>query len=92
MARTCRFAPSDRWAIVLTAELHFTQDTYAPGDTVHLVVTLTNTGSATLRGIGAECNHVGDADELNNIGPGWGELAYTSPGVTLLAHQTAPST
>jgi hypothetical protein len=73
---------------VLTAELHFTQHTYAPGDTVHLVVTLTNTGSATLRGIGAECNHVGDADELNNAGPGWGELAYTSSGVTLLAHQT----
>ncbi len=73
---------------VLTAAMHFTKDTYAPGATVHVVVTLTNTGSVPLRGIGAECDHVGDPDELRNVGPGWGALAFDSPGVTLAAHQT----
>jgi hypothetical protein len=74
---------------VLKAEMHFTADSYAPGDTVHLVISLTNTGSATLRGIGAECDHVGDPDELNNVGPGWGALAVSGPGVTLPAHRTS---
>ena len=73
---------------VLTADLHFTQHIYIPGETVHIVVTLTNTGSATLDGIGAECNHDGDPAELNNVGPGWGVLAVKSAGVTLAPHQT----
>jgi LPXTG-motif cell wall-anchored protein len=73
---------------VLTAKMHFTKNTYAPGETVHVVVTLTNTGSTTLLGIGAECDHAGNPDELNNLGSGWGALAQSGPGVTLLAHQT----
>lgn len=57
---------------VLTASLHFTRRTYAPGDVVHLVVTVANTGNRLLRGIGAECDHAGNADELLNNKPGWG--------------------
>lgn len=72
---------------VLTAAMHFTQDTYAPGDTAHIVVTLTNTGSAPLRGIAPACDRVGDPDEIT-AGPSWGVLDPFGPGVTLLAHQT----
>jgi hypothetical protein len=71
---------------VLTASLHFTLHTYAPGDVVHLVVTVANTGSSLLRGIGAECDHVGDADELANNSPGWDALELGADGLTLPAH------
>jgi len=73
---------------VLKASMHFTQDTYKVGDTAHIVATLTNTGSSLLRGINAECNHVGDPDELSNGGPGWGPLRASGPGVTLSPHQS----
>lgn len=73
---------------VLKAALHFTRHTYAPGDTAHIVVTLTNTGSSTLRGIGAECAHAGNPEELRNTSAGWGALALDAPGVTILPHTT----
>ena len=72
----------------LKAEMHFAQDRYGPHDRVHVVVTLTNAGSKVLRGIGAECDHVGDPYELFNRGPGWGKLAFDGPGVSLAAHAT----
>lgn len=71
----------------LTAALHFTQHTYTPGDTAHIVVTLTNTGSTPLRQIGAECDRVGDPWDLANNTPGWGALINTGTGVTILPHQ-----
>lgn len=73
---------------VLKAEMRFTENKYAPGDRVHVVATLTNTGSKVLRGIGAECNHIGDDDELFNRGHGWGKLAFDGPGVALQPHKT----
>lgn len=74
---------------VLTAKLQFTKDSYQPGDTVHIVATLANTGSVPLFGIDAECDHAGGPDELINSGPGWGALEFGgNPGVRLAAHQT----
>jgi hypothetical protein len=53
-----------------------------------VLITLTNTGSKVLRGIGAECDHVGDPNELGNTGPGWGKLAVEGSGVGLRPRTT----
>ncbi len=72
----------------LTATVHFTKKSYRAGATAHVVVRLRNAGAVRLRGIGAECNHAGDADSLNNTGRGWGALAVHGAGITLPAHST----
>jgi hypothetical protein len=73
---------------VLKAKIRFTNRTYRSGDRAHVVVTLTNTGSKVLRGIGAECDHVGGPGELGNRGSGWAKLAVEGPGVAIEAHKT----
>jgi hypothetical protein len=72
----------------LTAKLHFGQEVYKVGDTAHIYVTLANSSSTPLRGIGAECDHAGNPNELSGTGPGWGNLAFGKPGVVIDAHQT----
>lgn len=71
----------------LTASMKFAQDSYKVGDTVHLAVTLANSGKTPLVGIVASCNRVGNPEILNGSGPGWGDLVWTR-GVTIGAGET----
>jgi len=71
----------------LTASMKFTQDSYKVGDTVHLTVTLANSGKTPLVGIVASCNRVGNSNILQGTGPGWGDLVW-SRGVTIGAGET----
>jgi LPXTG-motif cell wall-anchored protein len=66
----------------LHATLKFTKNSYAPGELAHLEVTLSNSGPIPLRGIIAGCNRVGNSNGLNT-GPGWGDLAFGTDGVTI---------
>ncbi|TCO64431.1 SdrD B-like domain-containing protein [Actinocrispum wychmicini] len=70
----------------LAVQLRFTQDTYKVGDIAHVTVTLANSGSGPVTGIVANCNRVGNGDELTGKGPGWGDLA--ADGVTVAAGET----
>ena len=67
----------------LHATLAFDKRVYRVGQQAVLTVTLHNSGGTALIGITAECNHVGDADEVYASGPGWGALATDGSGVTL---------
>lgn len=66
----------------LTPKLQFGKASYALDDQVDLQVTLTNTGPATLKGIKAFCNRVGNGNQLN-ADDDWGDLAPDAGGVTL---------
>ncbi len=68
---------------VLKPAIAFRKTTYAPGETAHLTVTLTNTGHADLSGITA--SSVPSQNGLD-AQPDWGEFA--SPGVAVPAGQT----
>lgn len=72
----------------LHASMAFTKDTYKPGELAHITVTLSNSGRIPLVGIVAGCNRSGEGPQLSGIGPGWGELAANSDGVTLDPGQT----
>jgi uncharacterized surface anchored protein len=74
-------------AAILAADIKFAKDTYQPGETAHLTVTLTNNGSAPLTGIQGSCNRVGDENQIQS-GPGWGPLDPMGPGDTIAAGQT----
>jgi hypothetical protein len=71
----------------LHATVGFDQATYQPGDTVHVTVTLRNSGTTPIAGVVADCNRVGDPNSLEP-GTGWGELDINGPGATIPAGQT----
>jgi hypothetical protein len=72
----------------LSAKMKFHRDSYRPGETAHVSITLTNAGFLPLTGIVAGCNRAGNDHALNGTGPGWGDLAYLAGGVTVEAGQT----
>jgi hypothetical protein len=72
----------------LHASLAFQDRTYRVGDLAHVRVTLRNAGRTTIEHIFAWCNGIGDANELNGVGPGWGALGDEHVGVTLRPGQT----
>ncbi|MFI6301416.1 SdrD B-like domain-containing protein [Amycolatopsis thailandensis] len=71
----------------LKASLAFAKDTYQPGETAHVTVTLTNSGTIPLTGIVAACNRAG-ADHAFNGRSGWGELDSDTDGATIAPGQT----
>lgn len=72
----------------LTATLAFTADTYQVGDTTHLRLTLTNTGTTDLDGIIAGCDRSGGEGPHIVLGPEWDPLGYDSGGVSIAAGQS----
>jgi LPXTG-motif cell wall-anchored protein len=66
---------------VLTAEMKFTKDSYAPGDLAHVTVTLSNSGASPLTGIVAYCNREVHSHALRGLA--WGDLSSWSRGVTV---------
>lgn len=75
---------------VLVPTVEFTEDTYRPGDTAHVTVTLTNNGDVPLHGVTAFCSGAGNSNELNGVADAehWGDLLWGSKGVTVPAHST----
>jgi hypothetical protein len=71
----------------LTASFGFDQASYAPTDTTHLTITLTNTGETALIGVIADCNRDGDSNGLFSF-DGWGPLSGNGPGATIPADST----
>jgi hypothetical protein len=71
----------------LHATVRFDQSTYRPGDTVHLTVTLRNSGTSPITGVIADCNRIGDENSVYT-GAVWGELAFNGPGATIPAGHT----
>jgi LPXTG-motif cell wall-anchored protein len=69
----------------LQVTMAFTKDTYAPGETAHITVTLTNSGSKPFQGLVARCNGIGNDDSLTEHLPGWGDLVN---GLTLAPGET----
>ena len=77
----------------LRATMTFDQPNYQVGDTAHVTVTLSNTSSTPISGIVADCNRIGDDNQLKGTGPGWGALARTwsdppPRGATVAAGET----
>ncbi|SDJ24171.1 LPXTG-motif cell wall anchor domain-containing protein [Actinokineospora alba] len=72
----------------LTASLKFKQDSYKPGDTAHLVVTLTNIGTIPMAGVHAVCHRSGEGPGLKGTGAGWGDLAWNRKGVSIAPGKT----
>lgn len=71
---------------VLTPELKFTKDSYAPGGLAHVTVTLSNSGPTPLTGIVSYCNWEAHSHAL--WGRAWGELSSWASGVTVPAGRT----
>lgn len=72
----------------LTATVKFAKRSYVPGETAHLTMTLTNTGTVDLPGIIALCNMPGFDNEIGDDIAGWGDLADEKRGVTVPAGAT----
>lgn len=72
----------------LTASLKFKHDSYKPGDTAELVVTLTNSGTVPLVGINVHCNRSGEGPGLQGTGAGWGDFAWDRKGVSVAPGKT----
>ena len=70
----------------LTVSLAFEKDTYRVGEPAKVRVRLTNTGDRDLVGIVANCNRVGNSNNLTGRTAGWGDLA--GDGVTVRANRT----
>jgi len=68
----------------LTAKFGFDQASYQPTDTIHLTVTLTNTGKQPITGVIADCNRNGDGNAPFSF-DGWGALSINGPGATIPA-------
>ncbi len=62
----------------LHAAIRFDQASYQPGDTVHVTVTLSNSGTTPISGVIADCNRVGDENSLQP-GAGWARWTSTGP-------------
>ncbi|HYS38898.1 MAG TPA: hypothetical protein VEO01_25065, partial [Pseudonocardiaceae bacterium] len=71
----------------LHAAIRFDQASYQPGDTVHVTVTLSNSGTTPISGVIADCNRVGDENSLQP-GAGWGTLDINGAGATIPAGRT----
>lgn len=71
----------------LHATMRFDQTSYQPGDTVHVTVTLANSGTTPITGVVADCNRAGDEQSLFP-GAGWGELDPNGSGATIPAGTT----
>jgi hypothetical protein len=87
-AKTLLVEARHKIADSLKASVGLDATTYAPGDTAKITVTLTNSGDHALSGITEICNGVGDPNELNGYGDGWGNLPRGKAGVTVPAHST----
>lgn len=72
----------------LTAEIEFKHDSYKPGDTAELVVTLTNTGTVPMAGINVACNRSGEGPGLQGTGAGWGDFVWDRKGVDVAPGKT----
>ncbi|MBC6446949.1 LPXTG cell wall anchor domain-containing protein [Actinokineospora xionganensis] len=72
----------------LTASVKFKQDSYKPGGTAELVVTLTNTGTVPMVGINVACNRSGEGPGLQGTGPGWGDFPWDRKGVSIAPGKT----
>ncbi len=72
----------------LTAEIEFKHDSYKPGDTAELVVTLTNKGTVPIVGINVACNRSGEGPGLQGDGAGWGDFAWDRKGVSVAPGKT----
>jgi uncharacterized repeat protein (TIGR01451 family) len=70
----------------LHATMSFDESSYRVGESAHLTVTLTNTGTTPITGIQASCDHVGDANQVMGLGNGWEVLQ--GAGLTVDAGQT----
>ncbi|MCC8247427.1 hypothetical protein [Saccharothrix luteola] len=71
----------------LSAAMRFTQDVYRVGDRAEVAVTLTNTGTADLTGIKADCQRANDGGpELRDLA--LGDLGWGTSGVTVPAGQS----
>lgn len=71
----------------LHASMEFTDKTYAPDDTVHLKITVTNDSEAALT-VYALCAGYGHPFEIGNSGDGWGPFKYGGTGLPLAAGET----
>ncbi len=71
----------------LKAAFSFDQTSYQPTDTVHVTVTLTNTSMKAITGVIADCNRIGDDNNLSSF-EGWGDLSADGPGATIPAGTT----
>jgi LPXTG-motif cell wall-anchored protein len=83
------FVPAVRWVPAeLTVSMTFAKHVYQVGEQVGLNVTLTNTGAGSLSYIRVGCNQIGNSDEIQGNGPGWGPLAPDGAGVNLAPGET----
>ncbi|WP_253766796.1 SdrD B-like domain-containing protein [Goodfellowiella coeruleoviolacea] len=73
----------------MTAAIAFTKDSYQPGETAELKITLTNKGSVPLHGVIANCNHIGNLHDLGLDMSGWGDLSPIAAGVRVPANSGA---
>ncbi len=72
----------------LSASMKLDRDTYQPGDTAKVQVTLVNRGTVDVVGVTAGCNGYGNPNGLKGDGAGWGALAHRGAGVTVPAGAT----
>jgi hypothetical protein len=70
----------------LHATVTLDKDLYHVGDTANVAIALSNSGTVSFSGITAECDRIGDPNQLIASGPTWGALA--SQGVAIPAGQT----
>ncbi|KAA2264879.1 LPXTG cell wall anchor domain-containing protein [Solihabitans fulvus] len=72
----------------LHAKLELDKDTYQPGDTAHVRITLSNTGTVTISGIRGYFDGYGGAPQHLRGYMDWTQFADNGPGVTLNAGET----
>ncbi|MEV4313288.1 LPXTG cell wall anchor domain-containing protein [Actinocrispum sp. NPDC049592] len=66
----------------LTASMAFAKSSYQVGESAHLLVTLSNSGTTPIPGVTAN----GDANDATHSG--WGPLAFNGTGVAVPPHST----
>jgi hypothetical protein len=73
----------------LHAKMTFRENRYDHvGEPAHLTVTLRNTGRKPVEHIFAWCNQIGNSNQINGFGPGWGQLSSDTGGVTIRPGET----
>ncbi|MBP2320383.1 hypothetical protein JOF56_000768 [Kibdelosporangium banguiense] len=70
----------------LRVSMKLDKSNYAPEDTAKVTVTLRNSSARPLAGVVAQCSHGEDGPDLTGTGPGWGDLAAGTQGVTVPAN------
>jgi hypothetical protein len=71
----------------LSASVSLDRPTYAPGDTIHERVTLTNSGTTDITGVIAHCGGWGVLENVL-VSTGWGELGPEGAGAVVRAGET----